>query len=63
MNEQTLMKNLIIKNYHQKNAFFINKCGKRDNDNGNISDQQYLHLKNVWNTFSFDTFRDYRNHT
>ena len=36
--------------------------GKRDNDNGYISDEQYLHLENFWNTFNFNTFRDYRNH-
>ena len=37
--------------------------GKRDNDNRYISDEQYLHLKNVWNTFKFNTFRDYHNHS
>ena len=38
------------------------KDGKRDNDNGYISDDQYSHLKNVWNTFSFNTFKDFHNH-
>ena len=36
--------------------------GKRDNDNGYISDDQYSHLKHVCNTFSFNTFRDFHNH-
>ena len=30
------------------------KDDKRDNDNGYISDDQYL--RDVWNTFSFNTF-------
>ena len=38
------------------------KDGKRDNDNGHISNEQYLHLQNVWNTFNFNTFRDFHNH-
>ena len=37
--------------------------GKRDNDNRYISDEQYLHLKNVCNTFNFNTFRGYHNHS
>ena len=36
--------------------------GKRGKDDGHISDEQYLHLKNVWNTFNFNTFRDFHNH-
>ena len=36
-----------------KECFYSSiKNGKRDNDNGYISDDQYSHLKNVWNTFS-----------
>ena len=38
------------------------KYDKRDNDNGHISDNQYLHLKMLWNTFNFNTFRDFHNH-
>ena len=38
------------------------KDGKIDNDNGYISDYQYSHLKNAWNTFSFNTFEDFHNH-
>ena len=57
------MKNLIIKNYHLKKGFYSSiDNGKRGEGDGNISDEQYLHLKNVWNDFNFNTFRDYRNH-
>ena len=45
-----------------KECFYSSiKDGKRDNDNGHISNEQYLHLQNVWNTFSFNTFRDFHN--
>ena len=27
-----------------------------------ISDEQYLHLQNVWKEFNFNTFRDFHNH-
>ena len=33
--------------------------GKRDRSNGHISDEQYQHLQNVWNTFNFNTFEDF----
>ena len=60
------MKNLIIKNYHLKNQELPSHSslndGKRDKGEGNISDEQYLHLKSVWNTFNFNTFRDFHNH-
>ena len=46
-----------------KECFYSSiKDGKRDNDNGHISNEQYLHLQNVWNTFNFNTFRDFHNH-
>ena len=46
-----------------KECFFSSlKDGKRYNDNGCISDENYLHLQNVWNTFNFNTFRDFHNH-
>ena len=38
------------------------KDGKRDNNNGHISNEQYSHLKNVWNTFNLNTIRDFHNH-
>ena len=37
------------------------KDGKRDKSNGHISDEQYLHLQNLWNAFNFDTFEDFHN--
>ena len=36
--------------------------GKRDNNDGHISDEQYLHLQNVWDTFNFNTFEDFHDH-
>ena len=36
--------------------------GKRGKGNGHISNEQYLHLQNVWNIFNFKTFRDFHNH-
>ena len=36
--------------------------GKRGRGNGHISKEQYSHLKNVWNTFNFKTFKDFHNH-
>ena len=38
------------------------KDGKRDNNDGHISGEQYLHLQNVWNTFNFNTFEDFHDH-
>ena len=46
-----------------KECFYsLIKDGKRDNNNGHISNERYSHLKNVWNTFNFNTFRDFHNH-
>ena len=36
--------------------------GKRGKGDGYNSNEQYLHLKNVWNTFNFNAFRDFHNH-
>ena len=36
--------------------------GKRCKGNAHISDEQYLHLKNVWKEFGFRNFGDFRNH-
>ena len=36
--------------------------GKRGKENGHISNNQYLHLKNIWQEFNFNTFRDFHNH-
>ena len=38
------------------------KNGKRDKNNGHISDEQYQHLQNLWDTFNFNTFEDFHNH-
>ena len=46
-----------------KKAFYSSiDDGKRGKGDGHISNNQYLHLKNVWNTFNFNTFRDFHNH-
>ena len=36
--------------------------GKRGKGDGHISDQQYLHLKDVWKEFGFKKFRGFHNH-
>ena len=36
--------------------------GKRDRSDGHISDEQCLHLKNVWDTFNFNKFEDFHSH-
>ena len=36
--------------------------GKRGKGDGHISNEQYSHLKNVWNIFDFITFKDFHNH-
>ena len=38
------------------------KDGKRDKSNGHISEEEYLHLQNVWKEFNFNTFKDFHNH-
>ena len=38
------------------------KDGKRDRSNEHISDEQYQHLQNVWNTFNLNIFEDFHNH-
>ena len=46
-----------------KEAFYSSlPDGKRGKGDGHISNEQYLHLKNVWNTFNFKIFRDFHNH-
>ena len=53
-------------NYQQlppKECFYSSlKDRKRDKSNGHISNEQYLHLQNVWITFNFNTFEDFHNH-
>ena len=36
--------------------------GKRHKSDGHISDKQYEHLKNVWDTSNLNTFEDFHNH-
>ena len=36
--------------------------GKRGKGDGHISNEKYLHLKNVWNTFNSKTFKDFHDH-
>ena len=35
---------------------------KQYRNDGHIFDKQYLHLKNVWDTFKFNKFEDFHNH-
>ena len=47
----------------EKKYFYSSlRDGKRDRSNGHISDEQYQHLQNVWNTFNFNTSEDFHNH-
>ena len=47
----------------EKKYFYSSlKDGKHDRSNGHISDEQYLHLQNVWKIFNFNTFEDFHNH-
>ena len=54
------MKNLNTYLCLRKNIFVHH--GKRDRSDGHISDEQYLHLQNVWNIFNFNTLEDFHNH-
>ena len=38
------------------------KDGKCDKSNGHISNEQYQHLRDVWNTFNFNTFEGFHDH-
>ena len=47
----------------KKKHFYLSlRDGKRDKSDGHISDEQYLHLQNVRDTFNFNTFEDFRDH-
>ena len=57
------MKNLNTYLYLKKKNFYSSlKDGKRDRSNSHISDEQNLHLQNVWKIFDFNTFKDFHNH-
>ena len=46
-----------------KECFYSSlKDGKKDRSCGHISDEQYLHLKNVSDTFNFNKSEDLHNH-
>ena len=38
------------------------KDGKHDRSDGHISDEQYQHLQNAWDTFNDNIFLDFHNH-
>ena len=47
----------------EKKCFYSSlRDGKRDNNDGHVSDEQYLHLQNVWDTFNFNTFEGFHDH-
>ena len=47
----------------EKKCFYSSlRDGKRDNNNRHTSDEQYLRLQNVWDTFNFNTFEDFHYH-
>ena len=63
MNELILIKKIIQPRLAPKERFYSSlDNGKRGKGNGHISNEQYLHLQNVWNIFNFKTFRDFHNH-
>ena len=35
---------------------------KRNKGNGHISNEQYQHLQNIWNTFNVNTFEGFHDH-
>ena len=46
-----------------KECFYSSlRDGKRNKSNGRISDEQYLHLQNIWKVFNFDTFEYFHDH-
>ena len=46
----------------KKYFYSLLRDGKRDRSDGHISDEQYLHLQNVWKILNFNTFEDFCNH-
>ena len=53
MNGFILIKKIYIQDYHQKTFSFNVRRWKRGKGDGHISNDKYLHLKNVWNTKTF----------
>ena len=47
----------------EKKYFYSSlRDGERDRSDGQISDEQYQHLQNVWDIFNFNTFEDFHDH-
>ena len=46
----------------EKRFYSSLRDGKKDNNDGHISDEQYLHLQNIWDTFNFNTFEVFHDH-
>ena len=47
----------------EKKYFYSSlKDGKRYNTDGHVTDEQHLHLQNVWDTFNFNIFEDFQDH-
>ena len=46
----------------KKYFYWSLRDGKINRSNGHISDEQYLHLQNVWKEFNFNTFEDFHDH-
>ena len=47
----------------EKKYFYSSlKDGKRNRSDGHISDEEFQHSQNVWNTFNFNAFEDFHNH-
>ena len=45
----------------KKHVYSSLRDAKSDKSDGYISDEQYQHLENVWDTFNFDKFEDFHN--
>ena len=57
------MKKFIIHLFLIKKHFYSSlKDGKRDKGNKHISDEQFKHLQNAWDTFNFNIFNGFHNH-
>ena len=54
-----LMNGQILSLPEKKHFYSSLRDGKRGRRNGHISDEQYQHLQNVWDTFNFNTFEDF----
>ena len=56
-------KKIIYPRLPRRKAFYSSiDDDKRGKGDSHISDEQHSHLKNVWNTFNFKTFKDFHNH-